>query len=63
MEDDSDLSPEESAAVTGFQYAGWQFAGANIPYVLRTAYDGAHNYHDSNRITFHRVKDFRNLTD
>ena len=37
LEDDSGLSPEESAAVTGFQYAGWQFAGADIPYVLRTA--------------------------
>ena len=62
LEDDLDLSAEESAASTGFQYAGWQFAGADIPYVLRTAYDGAHNYHDSNRITFHRVVDFRNLT-
>jgi len=61
LEDDSGLSLEESAAVTGFQYAGWQFKGADIPYVLRTAYDGAHNYHDSNRITFHRVKNFRNL--
>ncbi len=63
LKDDSDLSPEESAAVTGFQYAGWQFDGADIPFVLRTAYDGAHNYHDSNRITFHRVKNFRDLTD
>ena len=62
LEDDLDLSPEESAAATGFQYAGWQFDGPDIPYVLRTAYDGAHNYHDSNRITFHRVVDYHNLT-
>ena len=62
LEDDSVLSPEESAALTGFQDAGWQLEGADIPYVLRAAYGGAHNYHDSNRITFHRVKDFRNLT-
>jgi hypothetical protein len=63
LEDDSDLSAEGSAAVTGFQYAGWQFDGEDVPFVLRTAYDGAHNYHDSNRITFHRVKGFRTLTD
>ena len=63
LEDDSGLSLEESAAVTGFQYAGWQFDGEDIPFVLRTVYDGAHNYHNSNRITFHRIKGFRNLTD
>ena len=33
----------------------------DIIYVLRTAYGGAHNFHDSNRITFHRVRDFRKL--
>lgn len=63
LEDDSDLSPEESAEQTGFQYAAWQFDGDDIFYLLRTAYDGAHNFHDANRITFHRIKDFRNLAD
>jgi len=29
------------------------------PSIVRTAYDGAHNRHDSNRITFHRLADFR----
>ena len=62
LEDDSDLSPEESAEFTGFQYAGWLFHGDDIVYVLRTAYQGADNYHDANRITFHRVQDFRSLS-
>ena len=61
LEDDSDLSPEESAERTGFQYASWQFDGADIVFALRTAYNGAANYHDSNRITFHRIRDFRSL--
>jgi hypothetical protein len=63
LEDDSGLSPEESDRLTGFQYADWEFDGDDIYYLLRTAYDGAHNFHDANRITFHRIKDFRELTD
>ena len=46
----------------GFQYADWQFEGADIVAVSRTAYDGAPNFHDSNYITFHRVKNFRSLS-
>ncbi len=46
-----------------FQYVDWQFDGAHIAAVSRTAYDdgrrGAHNYHDANFFTFHRVVDFR----
>ena len=45
----------------GFQYVDWQFDGDDLIYLVRTAYDGAHNYHDSNRITFHRLADFRRL--
>ena len=63
LEDDSGLSPEDSARLTGFQYPDWEFDGDDIYYLLRTAYDGADNYHDANRITFHRVKDFRKLSD
>lgn len=63
LQDDSDLSPEESDRLTGFQYADWEFDGDDIYYLLRTAYQGADNYHDANRITFHRVKDFRKLSD
>ena len=59
LEDDSDLTPEESARLTGFQYADWQFDGDDIVCLVRTAYAGAHNFHDSNRITFHRIRNFR----
>ena len=62
MEDRIEKTPEESARKTGFQYADWQFDGDDIIYVVRTAYDGAPNYHDANRITFGRVNDFRALS-
>ena len=49
----------------GFQYPDWQFEGKDIIAVSRTAFDddkgGAHNYHDANYMTFHRLKDFRGL--
>jgi len=59
LADDSGLSPERSAQRTGFQYADWQFDGEDIIYLVRTAYGGAHTYHDANRITFHRLRGFR----
>ncbi len=47
----------------GFQYVDWKFEGKNIIFVSRTAYDdesgGARNYHDSNYITFHRIKNYK----
>ena len=45
----------------GFQYVDWQFDGDDLVAVCRMCWDGA-NYHDSNFITFHRVKNFRSLT-
>ena len=49
----------------GFQYIDWQFDGTDIIFLSRTAYDdefgGAHNYHDANYLTFHRIKNFRKL--
>lgn len=49
----------------GFQYIDWQFEGDNIIFLSRTAYDdefgGAHNCHDANYLTFHRIKKFRKL--
>ena len=49
----------------GFQYADWQVDGADIVAVVRTAYDdglgGAHNQHDANFLTFHRIRKFREL--
>lgn len=48
----------------GFQYVDWQFDGADIVFVSRTAYDddtgGSFNYHDANYITFHRIDDYKN---
>ncbi len=50
----------------GFQYPDWHFDGADMIAAVRTAWDdgegGAHNNHDANYLTFHRFKDFRNLT-
>ena len=61
IEDDSALSWEESIKQVAFQYPDWQFDGDDIIYVLRTAYGGAADYHDANRITFHRLTNFRDL--
>jgi hypothetical protein len=47
----------------GFQYVDWLFDGKNILLACRTAYDdafdGAHNNHDANYLTFYRIKKFR----
>jgi hypothetical protein len=44
----------------------WLCDGDNIIAVCRTAYDdgqgGAHNFHDANYLTFHRVENFRTRT-
>lgn len=53
------LPPEESVRYTGFQYADWEFDGDDLIYLVRMSYRGARNYHDSNRITFHRERNFR----
>ncbi len=59
LEDDSPLSPADSRRLVGFQYPDWHFDGEDLLYLVRTAYDGAHNFHDANRITFHRLPRFR----
>jgi len=50
----------------GFQYLDWQFETNDLIAISRTAFDdesgGAHNQHDANDITFHRVTNFRKLT-
>ncbi|HQK23884.1 MAG TPA: LYR motif-containing protein, partial [Candidatus Latescibacteria bacterium] len=61
LQDDSPLSEEESVRLTGFQYVDWQFDNEDIIYLVRTAYDGAHNFHDSNRIVCAKVEGFRKL--
>lgn len=57
--DNLEADPEASVKNTGFQYVDWQFDGDNLIYLVRTAYDGAHNFHDANRMTFGRVRNFR----
>ena len=51
------------ASAHGFQYVDWAIDGDDIVYVSRTAHDdnagGAHNAHDANYITFHRIERFR----
>lgn len=51
----------DSLRLTGFQYPDWQFDGDDIIAVVRTAYRGAHNFHDANRVTFHRIDGLRAL--
>lgn len=46
----------------GFQYADFSIEGEDIIFLLRTAMNGAANFHDSNAITFHRIKNFRSIT-
>jgi len=47
----------------GFQYVDWQFEGNDLVAACRTACNdglgGAHNFHDANYLTFHRVRNFR----
>jgi hypothetical protein len=61
IEDDLDIPHEDSIRYTGFQYVDWQFDGGDIIYAVRVAYDGAHNFHDANRITFHKLESFREV--
>jgi hypothetical protein len=49
----------EPAEKVGFQYPDFLFDGDDILALVRTALNGAHNYHDANHITFHRVPAFR----
>lgn len=48
-----------------FQYVDWIVDGYDLLAVSRTAFDddgpGAHNAHDANYLSFHRVKGFREL--
>ena len=45
----------------GFQYVDWMFEGDDVLWLCRTAFNGAHNYHDANYQTFHRIENFRTI--
>ena len=55
--DFTNCSPDE----VGLQYVDFEIEGDDIIYLCRTALNGAHNYHDANYSTFHRIKNFRNI--
>ncbi len=59
LEDPQDYGNIGRDSKTGFQYVDFQFDGDDIIFLSRTAYCGAHSYHDSNYITFHRIENFR----
>ena len=65
---DADLldASNRDVAKHGFQYVDWLFDGPDIIAACRTAYDdgqgGAHNAHDANYLTFHRISSFRART-
>ena len=61
--DDTGLSPEQSLIHTGFHYPDFivDVDGEDLLCLVRTAYRGAVNTHDSNRITLKRVTNFRSL--
>lgn len=43
----------------GFQYPDWIFAGDDILWLSRTAFNCANSFHDSNYITFHTIENYR----
>lgn len=52
---------EEDMKKVGFQYVDFEIEGDDIIYLCRTALNNAHNFHDSNYSTFHRIRNFRSL--
>lgn len=50
-----------AAQDVGFQYIDFMFDGDDLIYLSRTAMNQAHNFHDANYQTFHRIKNFRSL--
>ena len=60
MSDDSAFPAWASELWTGFQYVDWQFDGDDIVLAVRAAYRGAQNFHNSNRILFQRLVQWRN---
>ena len=61
LDDPDDKKNCGSQSMTGFQYVDWLISGNDMLLAVRTAYRGAHNFHDANYVTFHRVENFREL--
>mmetsp|Transcript_22416 Transcript_22416/g.44452 ORF Transcript_22416/g.44452 Transcript_22416/m.44452 type:complete len:384 (+) Transcript_22416:1-1152(+) len=61
LHDDTGFDADDSVKYTGFHYTDWRIDGQDIVMAVRTAYRGAVSYHNSNRITYKRVQNFRQL--
>ena len=61
----TDIIDERNAdpQVVGLQYVSMLFDGDDIIFLCRTAYGKPHNFHDANYQTFHRIKNFRKLSE
>ena len=49
----------EGAFQVGFQYPDFFIENNSLYCVSRTALNGAHDFHDANCITFHKIENFR----
>ena len=49
----------EDPQMVGFQYVDFVIEGDDLLYLSRTAMNRAHNFHDANYSTFHRLENFR----
>lgn len=59
IQEDDDQSWADATRLYGFQYPDWIFDGDDILIVSRTSYEGADNFHNANRLTFHRLRHYR----
>jgi hypothetical protein len=59
--DDSVMAWEESVQKAGYQYADFIIDGDAIQMAVRQASGVARNYHDSNKIVFYGIPNFREL--
>ena len=48
----------EDSKKVGFQYPSFLFDGEDILAAVRTALNGAENFHNANHITFHRIRNY-----
>ena len=49
----------EDESQVGFQYPSFIVDGEDLLAVVRTAVNGARNFHDANYLTFHRIRNYR----
>lgn len=51
----------EDVKKVSFQYVDFEFEGDDIIFLCRTSINNAHDYHDANYSTFHRIENFRKI--